>query len=362
MAIKGKFNDGNKFINNAFKRGASCAITSSNIKSNNKNIIKIKNKILFLNSFAKLKRDCSSAKIIAVTGSAGKTSLKNLIRDLLQNFGKTHSSPKSFNNHLGVPISLSNLSCKDKFGVFEVGMSKSGEIKKLTNLIKPNIGIITNIGEAHLENFKNIKGIAKAKSEIIEHIQPKGTIILNRDDKYFNFLFKKAKRFNIKVSTFGSHKNSNVRLKKIINNGNSSKIIVDIKGIKFEFIIADLNIYNVLASIAVLKELNINFLQIKNKLKNFSLPEGRGKKYFVSRYKKKFKFIDESYNANPSSVTNAINKFNLIKKEKFKKYLILGDMLELGSHSRKFHEDISKVINKSDIDKVFIKGKNNFHI
>ena len=97
-----------------------------------------------------------------------------------------------------MPISLSNLSCKDKFGVFEVGMSKSGEIKKLTNLIKPNIGIITNIGEAHLENFKNIKGIAKAKSEIIEHIQPKGTIILNRDDKFFNFLFKKAKRFNIK--------------------------------------------------------------------------------------------------------------------------------------------------------------------
>ena len=93
--------------------------------------------------------------------------MKNLQKNLLQNFGNTYSSPKSFNNHLGVPISLSNLNNEDKFGVFEVGMSKAGEIKKFTKLIKPHIGIITNIGEAHLENFKNIKGIAKAKSVII---------------------------------------------------------------------------------------------------------------------------------------------------------------------------------------------------
>ena len=146
----------------------------------------------FLNNFAKLKREYTSAKIIAITGSAGKTSLKNLIKELLQNFGKTYASPKSFNNHLGVPISLSNLNIDDKFGVFEVGMSKAGEIKNLTKLIKPHIGVITNIGEAHLENFKNIRGIAKAKSEIIENIKNGGTIILNRDDKFFNFLSKKS--------------------------------------------------------------------------------------------------------------------------------------------------------------------------
>ena len=124
-----------------------------------------------MNNFAKLKREYTSAKIIAITGSAGKTSLKNLIQELLQNFGKTYSSPKSFNNHLGVPISISNLNIDDKFGVFEVGMSKAGEIKNLTKLIKPHIGVITNIGEAHLENFKDIRGIAKAKSEIIENIK-----------------------------------------------------------------------------------------------------------------------------------------------------------------------------------------------
>ena len=131
----------------------------------------MKNEILFLKEFAFLKREKTKAKIIAITGSAGKTSLKNLINDLLRNFGKTFCSPKSYNNHFGVPLSLSQLETAHKYGVFEVGMSKAGEIKDLTKLIRPHIGIITNIGEAHIENFKNLRGIAAAKSELIDNIQ-----------------------------------------------------------------------------------------------------------------------------------------------------------------------------------------------
>ncbi len=357
LAIKGSRNDGNKFINEAFKKGASCAVSTLISKRSSKKIFKIKNPISFLNYFAKLKRELTLAKIIAITGSAGKTSLKCLLRDLLQNIESTFSSPKSFNNHLGVPISLSNLSCEDRFGVFEVGMSRTGEIFDLTRLIRPNIGIITNIGEAHLENFKNIDGIAKAKSEIIENIEPNGTIILNRDDKFFNYLFNKAKSFKLKISTFGKHKNSDVRIQKIKKRGKQIKYFVKIENKVIDLEINDLNIYNVLASLAVLKELNIDILQFKTKLKNYALPDGRGKKHFIKRYKKKFKLIDESYNANPLSVKNAIHKLGLIKKNKSKKYLILGDMLELGSKSKKYHEELSKVINRSDIDKVFIKGK-----
>ena len=218
LTIKGKKNNGNKFIHDALKKGAGCVVTSSSIKNKNKKIFKVKNTISFLNNFAKLKRDNSSAKIIAITGSAGKTSLKNLVRDILQNFGKTYSSPKSFNNHFGVPVSLSNLSFDDKFGVFEVGMSRAGEIKKLSKLINPHIGIITNIGEAHMENFNNINGIAKAKSEIIENIESGGTIILNRDDKFFYYLFNKAKAYKLKTITFGLHKNSDIYLKKNYKN------------------------------------------------------------------------------------------------------------------------------------------------
>ena len=356
LALKGTKKDGNKFISHAIRKGAGCIVTSKKLKIYNKKIIKIKSPISFLSNFAKIKRENSLAHIIAVTGSAGKTSLKILIKNLLRNFGKTYSSPKSFNNYLGVPISLSNLSCDDKFGVFEVGMSKVGEIRNLTKLIKPHIGIITNIGEAHIENFKNINGIAAAKSEIIENIKDGGKIILNRDDKFFNYLYNKAKNYNLNICTFGFHKKSDIRVKKTIKKGKLLKVIIQLDKENIVLEISDLNIYNVLASLAVLKELNISFKRVKNNFKNFESPEGRGKEYSISRYKKKFQLIDESYNANPLSVKIAIERLNSIKKQNFKKYLILGDMLELGSKSKKYHIDLSKVINNSDIDKVFIKG------
>ncbi len=357
LTLKGKKNDGKQFIKDALKKGAGCIISSLFLKKDNKKIIKIKEPISFLNHFAKLKREYCLAKIIAITGSAGKTSLKNLIKDLLRNFGKTHFSPKSYNNHLGVPISLSNLSFDDQFGVFEVGMSSEGEIRNLTNLIKPHIGVITNIGEAHIENFKNIYGIAKAKSEIIENIVSGGTIILNRDDKFFNYFLKKAKLNKLIILSFGKHPKSDIRIIRVMKKNNKSKIFVSINNKTIDFEIRDLNIYNVLASLSVLYALNIEPSRVKVNLKYLESPDGRGKKHSIYRYKKKFKLIDESYNANPLSVKNAISKLNLIKKEKFKKYLILGDMLELGTQSKKYHEELSKVINNSDIDKVFIKGK-----
>ena len=152
-------------------------------------------------------------------------------------------------------------------------------------------------------------------------------------------------------------KKADVRLKRAIKKGNKLELFIKINNQTTSFTIKDLNIYNVLSSVAVLNELGLNIFKIKSKFKYLESPEGRGKKYSILRYKKKFKLIDESYNANPLSVRNAINKYNLIKKEKFKKYLILGDMLELGSKSKEYHKEISKVINNSDIDKVFVKGK-----
>ena len=357
LTIKGKNNDGKNFIPNALKNGAKYIVSSKVIKKYKNKTIKVKNETLFLNKFAKFKRKKSLAKIIAITGSAGKTSLKNLLKQLLQSFENTYSSPRSFNNHFGVPISLSNLSTKDKFGIFEVGMSKKEEIKNLSKLIQPHIGIITNIGEAHIENFKNIHGIAKAKAEIIDAIKDNGTIILNRDDRFFKYLYKKSKLKKLNIITFGKDRKSDICLIKIINNKNLVKITVKIKNQKINLEIKNINIYNVLASLAVMHKLNLNLNSLKKIFRNSEPTEGRGKMHFVSRYNKRFRLIDESYNANPLSVKNAINNFNSIKKEKFKKYLILGDMLELGQKSEKLHIDLSKVINNSDIDKVFIKGE-----
>ena len=357
LTIKGKNNDGTKFIPKALKNGAKYIVSSKTIKKYQNKIIKVNNETLFLNHFAELKRKNSLAKIVAITGSAGKTSLKNLTKDLLNNFGNTYFSPRSFNNHLGVPISLSNLSAEDRYGVFEVGMSKAGEIKNLSKLIQPHVGIITNIGEAHIENFKNTFGIAKAKSEIIDTITKNGLIILNRDDKFFKYLHKRAKLRKLRIITFGKNNKSDIFLLKNIKVKNTTKILIQVMNRKIDLEVKNINIYNVLAAIAVLKEFNLNLSNIKKIFKNFEPSEGRGKTHNIFRYNKKFKLIDESYNANPLSVTNAINSFDLIKKNKFKKYLILGDMLELGAKSKKYHTDLSKVINKSNIDKVFIKGE-----
>ncbi len=356
LTLKGNKNDGNKFIPQALKKGAKYIISTKSNKNFRKKIIKVDNEIEFLNNFAIKKRDFSQAKIIALTGSAGKTSLKNLISNLLKNYGNTLSSPKSYNNYLGVPISLSQLKISHQFGVFEVGMSKKGEINALTKIIRPQIGIITNIGEAHIENFENLESIANAKGEMLNNIKKGGTIILNRDDKFFNHLNKKAKLKNLKVISFGKNKSSDVYPASIIKSGKKTIVNVKIINELLKFEISNVNIYNFLSSLALLKVLNLNVKKIIKSFKKYKPIEGRGRIYDIRRYKKNFKLIDESYNANPLSMKNAINNFNSIKKNKSKKYLLLGDMLELGKKSEILHKNISKVINSSDIDKVFIKG------
>ena len=209
IAIRGKKTDGHKFVKEAIKKGAIRSVVSKNIKkvSNNK-IIKVKNTFVFLNNLAKITRDNSLAEIIGITGSVGKTTLKNLISFSLKNYGKAYHSPHSYNNKFGVPISLSNLKSSIDYGVFEIGMDKKGEIENLSKIVKPAIAIITNISGAHFKNFKTLKDIAKAKAEIINNILKGGDIILNKDDKFFDFLSNRAKQKAINVTSFSLKKKS----------------------------------------------------------------------------------------------------------------------------------------------------------
>ena len=187
---------------------------------------------------------------------------------------------------------------------------------------------------------------------MIDNIHKNGTIILNRDDKYFGYLKKKAKQKNLKVITFGLSKKSDVYPFKIIKINNKKKLKVKIFNQNYCVEIGNLNIYNVLASLAVLKILNLDIGRIIKYYKKYESSPGRGKIYKISRYQKLFKLIDESYNANPLSVKTAIQNFNAIKKQNFKKYLLLGDMLELGKKSDVLHKNLSEVINQSDIDSI----------
>tara|TARA_A100000164_G_C21891459_1_gene765600 strand:- start:257 stop:1786 length:1530 start_codon:yes stop_codon:yes gene_type:complete len=358
IAIKGKKDDGHLYVKHAIKKGAKYCVVSKNLKKIKKGqTIKTKNTYKFLNNLAEKKRKTLETKVIAITGSVGKTSVKTMIGNLLNNFGDTYFSPRSFNNHYGVPISLSNLEHNHKFGVFEVGMSKPGEIKKLSKLIKPDIGIITNIAEAHIENFKNLKGIAKAKSEIISNIKSNGILFLNRDDSYFSYLNKKANIRKLEVVSFGLSDKSDIY--PIFIKKSKEELIAKINVIDEKIVLTikkDINIYNILCALGVIKKLRLDLKVIENSSVFVELLEGRGKIHVVKRYKKNFNLIDESYNASPLSVKNAISNFSKIKKKNFKKYVLLGDMLELGSKSNFFHKNLSKIINKTDIDKMFVYG------
>ncbi len=210
FGVKGKNFDGNKFAIEALKKGAALSVVEKNYGIYTKKKIKVKNSLKFLTDCSKLVRKTSLINAIAITGSSGKTSLKELVGQSLEKITSTSFSKKSFNNKYGVPLSLFNINLKNTFGVFEAGMDKKGEIDKLTNIIKPDVGIITNISYAHIKNFENLKGIANAKSEIINNIVSNGTIILNKDDKFFDFFKKKALKKKLKTISFGFNKNSDI--------------------------------------------------------------------------------------------------------------------------------------------------------
>jgi len=319
FAIRGKKTDGHKFVRQAIKKGAVKSVISKKIKRLSKNkIIKVKNTFSSLNDLAKVTRDNTSAQIIGITGSVGKTTLKNLVGFALKNYGKVYHSPHSYNNKFGVPLSLSNLKKNIEYGIFEIGMDKKGEIGNLSKIVKPEIAIITNISGAHFKNFNTLKDIAKAKAEIIDNILEGGNIILSKDDKFFNFLSNQARTKGINVISFSSKKKADIFLlgTKRIKNHYRLKVIVKKRIIYFDTTYSTNNfIYNFLACISVLSVLNLDLNNMKKKFTNFAIPSGRGDIKVVKKFKKRFKFIDESYNANPLSMYSAIKNM-VITKEK----------------------------------------------
>ena len=361
FAIKGRKKDGNKFVKQSFKNKASLAIVSRVQKSSNiKRQIKVKDPLNFLTASSKIFRRNLDTKIIAITGSCGKTTLKELLGKTFKKFTRVNISPKSYNNKYGVPLSLFNLNQSDEYGILEVGMDKKGEIDYLSKIIRPDISVITNINYAHIKNFKNLKEIALAKSEIIQNTKTNGYLVLNADDQFFNLHKNLAFKNGLKIISFGiKNRKSNVKLLSIKKERENFKIMIKIDGLKKYFLIKNNfqnNIYNILAAIAVMK-ININIFELnKNIFLNFQIPGGRGDISQIKINKKTINLIDESYNSNPLSLKSAILNFDKIYKNNSKKYLLIGDMLELGTYSKKLHRSIAPIINKTKIDKVFVKG------
>jgi len=368
FAIKGKNTDGHYFIKEVMKKGSKLIVVKDNFKVSKNNLhkfIKVRSPIRYLENFAKYQRLASQGLFVGITGSFGKTTLKYMLSFFLKQYGKTFSSPKSFNNHFGLPLSLSNTPKNSQFNIFELGMSNSGEINKLCQILRPDIGVITNIGPAHLKNFKNLRAVCLAKAEIMNHIKKNGYIVLNKDDFYFNTLFKIANNKKLKIITFSKSKKANIQLLKIVKKKYSYQMTVRVLQKKITIQTKTTNdsfVENFLATLCVCLYFNCSLGKIKKKVENFSFPSGRGNKIIKIIKGKKVHIIDESYNANPISMKNAIQNFSLFNSHKKKKIAIIGDMLELGQRSRFYHLEVAKILRNAEIDEIYLVGREVVHI
>ncbi|MDC3151950.1 UDP-N-acetylmuramoyl-L-alanyl-D-glutamate--2,6-diaminopimelate ligase [Candidatus Pelagibacter sp.] len=363
FGVKGQKFDGNKFGIEAIKNKAILTITNKKFK-NPRNIFS-KNPLEKLNKLSSVYRKSLDSNNIAITGSAGKTSVKDLTGFCLKKLDKTYFSRNSFNNKFGVPLSIINSPQTTKFSVLEVGMDKKGEIDALTKLIRPNLGLITNISYAHIKNFKSLDEIAKAKGEIINNIFPSGVMIINKDDKYCNYFISKAKMKNLNVITF-SKKNNLADVVYLSERKKKNEFLCKflVKGkIKFFMIPDNLISFkeNILSTLSIITNyFNIDSLPV-NLFLNFKISQSRGSIIKYKKGQKNLTIIDESYNSNPLSFKFALERFDKSYKNRKKKFILIGNMLELGKFSKKLHIKIAKYINKSNINKTYVYGNYTKH-
>ncbi|MBT3754068.1 MAG: UDP-N-acetylmuramoyl-tripeptide--D-alanyl-D-alanine ligase [Flavobacteriaceae bacterium] len=342
FALKGDNFDGNKYALEALNKGAKYAIIDdSNLK--NPNFIKVQNVLNSLQELSTFHRiQLSKTKIIALTGSNGKTTTKELIHSVLSKKYKTVSTLGNLNNHIGVPISLLKIKKDSNFAVIEMGANHIGEIAFLTNLVKPDYGYITNFGKAHLEGFGGIKGVIKGKTELYNWlIENKKPILINSDDKI-------QKKFtNSKSILFGKKIQSQFVFKEF--NEDFVSVGYNEHNIKSK-LIGGYNFSNIIAAISFGLYFKIDIKSIQNAIENYTPKNNRSE---VLNTKDK-KIILDAYNANPTSMRLAIDSFFKLSGSKA---LILADMLELGVYSNDEHLEIINHLEKENTGKTYLVGE-----
>ncbi|QJC35221.1 UDP-N-acetylmuramoyl-tripeptide--D-alanyl-D-alanine ligase [Enterobacteriaceae endosymbiont of Donacia proxima] len=359
IAICGNKFDGHFFINDAIKNGALAILVHKYTNINIPQIIVLDTTI----GLAKLslwKRIKFKHDVIGITGSSGKTSVKEMTVSILKNKNKTIFTEKNMNNHIGVPLTLLKLQNQYKYAVIEIGGNKINDISYIANLVKPDVALINNISESHLEGFKSLKNIIKNKSDIFKYLKNKGIAIINYDDKNQKKILKKLSN-DKNIFTFSLQNNkTDFFAKNIIILPNKIKfLLISPIGeilIKLFLIGGGIhNIYNALASAALSFSVGSTLEEIAIGLKNFKSIKGRMYPIIIGHNKL---IINDTYNANPNSVSIAIN---ILKNFPGKKILVIGDMLELGIYTIFYHKKIKKLILKSNIDYIFSIGKYSYY-
>ena len=363
ISISGPNFDGHNFVESAFKRGAVASIVSHSMEgvSEGALMLKVPDTVKAFNELGCGARNRSMAKIIAVTGSVGKTGVKEALARLLSNQGRVSYSLGSYNNHFGVPLSLARLDKNANYGIFELGMNHSGELTRLSKMVRPNVAIITTVDLAHAEFFSSIDEIAQAKAEIFKGLQQGGTAILNRDNQQFELLRDAALAAGAgEVIGFGVHDESQFKLMDFELNAEGSSVKACCDNVNFSY---DLSmpgqhwVQNSLAVLAAINAVGADMIEAANSFIKIKPFKGRGQFHTVPIQDGYFELIDDSYNACPVSVSAALEVLSRLKPKSLgRRICVLGDMMELGPNSTELHYALANKISSALVDIVFTVG------
>ena len=333
-------NNGNKYINEVLEKGASIVV-ADNYLGDDKRVFKVLNTVEFMQKFAKEYREALGLKVIAITGSNGKTTTKDMIYSVLSRKYRTKKTEGNYNNHIGLPFTILQLEEKDEIVVLEMGMSGFGEIDLLSSIAKPDIGVITNIGDSHLEFLKTRENVFKAKTELLNYVSSENTYIIG-DDQYLK---------NVVGNKIGFSRENNFVIEDFIdsNDGMSFKVenseyILNLNGKH--------NALNAGIAIAIGKRFDLTSEEIKEGLKNLHLTPMR----FQKIEKENLIYINDAYNASPISMEYSLNTFDKLYNN-MKKIVVLGDMLELGEKEIEFHREIIEKALSIKCDKIYLYGE-----
>lgn len=347
VALEGERFDGHEFIDQGVEETVRAVLVHRQVNTKLP-LVLVDDTLKGMSRWAQTWRHRVDPKLVAVTGSNGKTTVKQMLSDVLSIQGSTCFTQGNLNNHIGVPLTLLTLRKQNKFAVIEMGANHFGEIDHLSRLAQPDVVVITNAGPAHLEGFGSIAGVARAKGEIINGAKSSGVAVLNADDKYIDVWLEKAK--HLKIVTFGFSKNAKVHGEITAN----KHLLVNLNSVKLEIKLplpGKHNASNALAVIAAASELGVDPKTIKQGLENAHQVKGRlqSKQGIAGAT-----IIDDTYNANPASLQAAID---VLCSQNKKPWLVLGDMGELGDDAEAIHAEIGIGAKSAGVKKLFGLGK-----
>jgi UDP-N-acetylmuramoyl-tripeptide--D-alanyl-D-alanine ligase len=364
FAIKGDTLDGHDFVAAALKQGAALAVVARSRRDGyggDAPLVIVDDVLEALRQVARAARLRSAAKIVAVTGSVGKTSTKEALALALAPSGNTHASAASFNNHWGVPLSLARMAETAQYGVFEIGMNHAGEITPLVRMVRPHVAIITAVEPVHLEYFRSVEAIADAKAEIFLGLDPGGAAVICRDNPHYGRLRWRAEEAGVSnIVSFGEQADADSRLIKCALHADCSTVEALILGEPVTYKIGAPGRHLVMNSLAVLTAARLvgaDLARAAIALAQQAPAAGRGTRIALEFPKGRALLIDESYNANPTSMRAALALLGQATLgPSGRRIAVLGDMLELGTAGEELHRDLVDVIRQHDIDLVYCAG------